>query len=91
MSPRSRLRRQLVLGGTAALVSAPLAAAQRTLTPSHIVFNGAVGALTGEHALTAKVGDRVLILAGLKPGDEVVTKGVNSIKDGQKVGREVSE
>ncbi len=39
----------------------------------------------------ATVGDRVLILAGLKPGDEVVTKGVNSIKDGQKVGREVSE
>ncbi|MBP7442720.1 MAG: intradiol ring-cleavage dioxygenase, partial [Thauera sp.] len=37
MSPRSRLRRQLVLGGTAALVSAPLAAAQRTLTPSQML------------------------------------------------------
>lgn len=34
----------------------------RTLTPSHIVFNGAVGALTGDNALTAKVGDRVLIV-----------------------------
>ena len=34
----------------------------RTLTPSHIVFNGAVGALTGEHALTAKVGERVLVV-----------------------------
>lgn len=34
----------------------------RTLTPSHIVFNGAVGALTGEHALTAKVGERVLVI-----------------------------
>lgn len=34
----------------------------KTLTPSHIVFNGAVGALTGEHAMTAEVGDRVLIL-----------------------------
>jgi len=33
-----------------------------TLTPSHIVFNGAVGALTGDNALTAEVGDRVLIL-----------------------------
>lgn len=33
-----------------------------TLTPSHIVFNGAVGALTGDHAMTAEVGDRVLIL-----------------------------
>jgi nitrite reductase (NO-forming) len=34
----------------------------RTLTPSHIVFNGAVGALTGDNALTAKVGDKVLIV-----------------------------
>jgi nitrite reductase (NO-forming) len=33
-----------------------------TLTPSHIVFNGAVGALTGENALKAKVGEKVLIL-----------------------------
>lgn len=41
---------------------ADVLAVMRTLTPSHIVFNGAVGALTGEHALTAKVGDRVLIV-----------------------------
>ncbi|KQZ47937.1 nitrite reductase [Rhizobium sp. Root149] len=34
----------------------------RTLTPSHIVFNGKVGALTGENALKAKVGEKVLIL-----------------------------
>ena len=34
----------------------------RTLTPTHIVFNGSVGALTGEKALTAKVGDTVLII-----------------------------
>lgn len=34
----------------------------RTLTPSHIVFNGAIGALTGDNALKAEVGDRVLIL-----------------------------
>lgn len=34
----------------------------KTLTPSHIVFNGAVGALTGENALNAKVGEKVLIL-----------------------------
>jgi nitrite reductase (NO-forming) len=34
----------------------------RTLTPTHVVFNGAVGALTGEHALTAKVGDKVLFI-----------------------------
>jgi len=33
-----------------------------TLTPSHIVFNGAVGALTGENALKAKVGNTVLII-----------------------------
>ena len=34
----------------------------RGLVPSHVVFNGAVGALTGENAMTAKVGERVLIL-----------------------------
>ncbi|MFA6966265.1 copper-containing nitrite reductase [Bosea sp. (in: a-proteobacteria)] len=34
----------------------------RTLTPSHIVFNGKVGALTGKNALTAKVGETVLIV-----------------------------
>jgi nitrite reductase (NO-forming) len=33
-----------------------------TLTPSHIVFNGAVGALTGENAMTASVGETVLII-----------------------------
>jgi nitrite reductase (NO-forming) len=34
----------------------------RTLTPTHEVFNGAVGALTGENALTANVGETVLIV-----------------------------
>ncbi|MBK8084116.1 MAG: nitrite reductase, copper-containing [Devosia sp.] len=34
----------------------------RTLTPSHVVFNGAVGALTGENAMTSKVGETVLIV-----------------------------
>jgi nitrite reductase (NO-forming) len=34
----------------------------RTLTPSHVVFNGKVGALTGETALKAKVGDQVLFI-----------------------------
>lgn len=33
-----------------------------TLTPSHIVFNGAVGALTGDNSLKAKVGETVLIV-----------------------------
>lgn len=32
------------------------------LSPTHVVFNGAVGALTGENALSANVGDNVLIL-----------------------------
>ena len=36
--------------------------AMRTLIPSHIVFNGKVGALTGDNALAAKVGETVLIL-----------------------------
>ena len=34
----------------------------KTLTPTHVVFNGAVGALTGENALTAKVGETVLFI-----------------------------
>ncbi len=34
----------------------------RTLRPSHIVFNGSVGALTGDNALTAKVGEKVLFI-----------------------------
>ena len=33
-----------------------------TLIPSHIVFNGAVGALTGDNALKATVGETVLII-----------------------------
>ncbi|NQW00106.1 MAG: nitrite reductase, copper-containing [Rhodospirillales bacterium] len=33
-----------------------------TLTPSHIVFNGAVGALTGDNALLANVGETVLMI-----------------------------
>ena len=34
----------------------------KTLTPTHVVFEGSVGALTGEHALEAKVGEKVLFL-----------------------------
>ena len=33
-----------------------------TNEPSHVVFNGAVGALTGENALTSKVGETVLFI-----------------------------
>ncbi len=36
--------------------------AMATLTPSHIVFNGAVGALTGDNSLRAKVGETVMIV-----------------------------
>lgn len=36
--------------------------AMRTLTPTHVVFNGKVGALTGDNALTAAVGEKVLIV-----------------------------
>jgi len=39
-----------------------MVAVMRTLTPTHEVFNGAVGALTGENAMTAKVGERVLFI-----------------------------
>lgn len=34
----------------------------RTLMPTHITFNGKVGALTGENAMTASVGETVLFL-----------------------------
>jgi len=37
MSSHSGLRRRLVLGGSATLLSAPLAAAQRALTPSQML------------------------------------------------------
>jgi len=36
--------------------------AMRTLTPTHSVFNGAVGALTGEKALHSEVGKTVLMI-----------------------------
>jgi nitrite reductase (NO-forming) len=34
----------------------------RGLIPTHVVFEGAVGALTGEKAMTANVGETVLIV-----------------------------
>ena len=34
----------------------------KTLTPSHIVFNGAEGSLIGQNALTANVGEKVLFI-----------------------------
>ncbi len=37
-------------------------AVMNTLTPSHIVFNGARGALTGDNAMKSKVGETVLII-----------------------------
>lgn len=39
-------------------------ATMRGLIPSHVVFNGKVGALTGEGALKAKVGETVLFVHG---------------------------
>jgi nitrite reductase (NO-forming) len=36
--------------------------AMRTLIPTHVVFNGSVGALTGQHALRADVGETVLMI-----------------------------
>lgn len=37
-------------------------ATMKTLTPTHVVFNGSVGALTGANALTASVGEQVLFI-----------------------------
>ena len=36
--------------------------AMRTLIPTHVPFGGTVGALTGDNAMTAKVGERVLFI-----------------------------
>jgi nitrite reductase (NO-forming) len=36
--------------------------AMRTLTPTHVVFNGSVGALTGNRAIRAEVGMRMLMI-----------------------------
>lgn len=40
----------------------PTLAVMETNEPSHVVFNGAVGALTGDDALTAEVGETVLFV-----------------------------
>jgi len=34
----------------------------RKLIPTHVVFNGRAGSLTGKNALTAKVGETVLMV-----------------------------
>lgn len=34
----------------------------RTLTPTHVVFNGRVGSMTGANAMRAKVGEKVLFI-----------------------------
>jgi nitrite reductase (NO-forming) len=36
--------------------------AMRSLVPTHVLFNGGYGSLTGERALTARVGETVLII-----------------------------
>src|SRR5690606_12761375 len=36
--------------------------AMRGLVPTHVVFNGRVGALTGDNAMTAAVGETVLFV-----------------------------
>ncbi len=36
--------------------------AMRSLTPTHVVFNGAEGALAGDNAMTAKVGETVMFV-----------------------------
>lgn len=39
-----------------------MTAVMNGLIPTHVVFNGKVGALTGANAMTAKVGETVLII-----------------------------
>ena len=48
---------------TSAFDSLPdMLATMQKLIPSHVVFNGSVGSLTGENAMTASVGDKVLLI-----------------------------
>jgi nitrite reductase (NO-forming) len=48
--------------GTAAEAFADTMEVMRTLAPTHVVFNGRAGALTGKDAMPARVGDAVLIV-----------------------------
>ncbi|MEC7256924.1 MAG: efflux transporter periplasmic adaptor subunit, partial [Pseudomonadota bacterium] len=41
--------------------------------------------------LGARLGDRVRITSGITPGDEIVAKGIKSLKDGQIVGPGVQQ
>lgn len=41
---------------------ADMLAVMRTLTPSHLVFNGVEGALQNDHAMAANVGEKVLFI-----------------------------
>lgn len=56
------------VGGKYRSYASPLASmaddmkVMETLLPSHVVFNGSVGALTGDHSLTANVGETVLFV-----------------------------
>jgi nitrite reductase (NO-forming) len=46
----------------AALALADTLERVKNLTPSHVVFNGAVGALTGDSAMTSSVGETILLI-----------------------------
>jgi nitrite reductase (NO-forming) len=48
--------------GSAGEAYADMLEVMRGLIPTHVVFNGRVGALTGDAAMQAKVGERVLII-----------------------------
>ena len=40
-------------------------------------------------SLGKTVGDRVIVTSGISPGDEIVVRGVHSLKDGQIVGERI--
>ena len=48
--------------GSPAEGMADMLEAAKGLIPTHVVFNGAVGAITGDNALKAKVGEKVLFI-----------------------------
>jgi nitrite reductase (NO-forming) len=59
--PKGEDGKYLEFDSPAAAMASTLAVME-TNEPSHVVFNGAVGAITGENAMTAKVGETVLFV-----------------------------
>ncbi|TMV86554.1 efflux RND transporter periplasmic adaptor subunit, partial [Thioclava sp. BHET1] len=79
------------IDATAARVTLPVTAVLEGADGPHVWVVDPAGRHIHRVAVTtgAVTGDRILVTGGLKPGDEVVTRGIHSLKDGQQVGPRV--